>query len=54
MTIEELIEASKTLVFTDEDNEILSKRLQELDEEFCKQSEAMRPTAEFLNRLYTL
>ena len=54
MTITELMEASKTLVFTDEDKERLSKRLQQLDEEFCKQAEAMRPTAEFLSRLYTL
>lgn len=54
MTISELIEISKTLVFTDEDKKMLTKRLQKLDEERCRQSELMRPTVEFLNRLYTL
>lgn len=54
MTIKELLELSRDIVLTDEDKEKLAKCLQDLDKEFCKQAEAMRPTAELLNRLYTL
>jgi len=55
MTIEELLDiASRPVVFTDEDVARIKARLEALDKQFLAQAESMRPTAEFLNRLYTL
>lgn len=54
MTLQELYEISKNVTLTEEDKERIKLRLQKLDEEFCRQSEAMRPTPELLNRMYTL
>lgn len=54
MTIQDLIALSHEIVLTDEDKEKIKARLMALDEEFCRQAEAMRPTPELMNRMYTL
>ncbi|EJB4242350.1 hypothetical protein MT068_001430 [Salmonella enterica] len=54
MTIKDLIEAARNIELTDEDKARITLRLKELEKSFEKQAEALRPTAEMLNRLYTL
>lgn len=54
MTNQELFEFSQNFEITDENKERIISELKKLDEEWCRQSEAMRPTPEFMNRMYTL
>lgn len=54
MTIQDLIEFSRNFEITDENKERIISELKKLDEEWCRQAEAMRPTPELMNRIYTL
>lgn len=54
MTLEELYKAVDSVEFTEEDKARITERFKVLEEEFAVRSESMRPTAEMLNRLYTL
>ena len=54
MTIQELIEFSRDFKITDENKERIISELKKLDEEFCRQVKAMRPTPELMNRMYTI
>jgi hypothetical protein len=54
MTIQDLIDFSHNFKITDENKERIISELKKLDEEFCRQQAAMRPTPELMNRMYTL
>ncbi|QEA10720.1 hypothetical protein PP422_gp194 [Enterobacter phage vB_EhoM-IME523] len=54
MTIQDLIDFSQNFKITDENKERIISELKKLDEEFCRQQAAMRPTPELMNRMYTL
>ncbi|QYN80402.1 hypothetical protein [Kosakonia phage 305] len=54
MTIQDLIDFSQNFRITDENKERIISELKKLDEEFCRQQAAMRPTPELMNRMYTL
>lgn len=54
MTIQDLIDFSQNFKITDENKERIISELKKLDEEFCCQQAAMRPTPELMNRMYTL
>ena len=54
MTIQDLIDFSQNFKITDENKERIISELKKLDEEFCRQQAAMRPTPELMNRMCTL
>ncbi|AXN57755.1 hypothetical protein [Acinetobacter phage ABPH49] len=55
ITLQELLDISKEpVVLTDEDKKRIRERFKGLEEEFEKQRLSHVPTAEMLNRLYTL
>mgnify|MGYP005840725593 CR=1 FL=1 len=54
MAIQDLIDFSQNFKITDENKERIISELKKLDEEFCRQQAAMRPTPELMKRMYTL
>ncbi|QCW23833.1 hypothetical protein AAS21_gp095 [Pantoea phage vB_PagS_AAS21] len=54
MSLEELYRISETLELSFKDKEKINKKFRELEAKFEREARSRIPTAEMLNRLYTL